>query len=154
MTYPDPKIVEKPERYVAALARTYTMDTRHEIPALWGALWQHDFEINGLDRETAFGVSFEVSPEQFRYGAGYEVASPNVEPKGGCIITLAAGTYARFSARVEMANIPQMFDWVFSTWLPQSGRTQAQGAVFEVYPPDPEATETARLFEVWVPIKP
>ena len=154
MEFPEPTIQKCPERYVVALARSFTMDTRHEIPALWGELWTHDFGLDGLDLQTAFGVSFDVTQQGFRYGAGYEVASPDVTPTGGCVITLAAGTYARFSARVQMAQIPQMFDWVFNTWLPGSGHTQAAGAVFEVYPNDPEATEDRRLIEIWVPITP
>ena len=154
MEFPEPEIVERPERYVAALVRDYTMDTRHEIPALWGELWQHDFGIEDLDRSTSFGVSFSVTEDGFRYGAGFEVDSPDLKPDGGCIVTLAAGTYARFASRIEMSRIPEMFDWVFSTGLPKSGRKQAEGAVFELYPDDPDATETERLFEVWVPVQP
>jgi len=152
-TFAEPEIVTGPERYIAAIARDFTMDTRDQIPALWGELWQHDFELDGLNMKEAFGASFSVSENSFRYGAGYEVSDPNVKPAGGCVITLAGGTYARFSGRLKMMHIPDLFNHAFGTWLPNSGREQAEGSVFEYYPDDPEATEDNRLFELWIPIK-
>ncbi len=153
VSFADPEFVEMPERYVVALAKDFTMANRHEIPKLWGQLWQHDFDVDGLNRDEAFGVSYgQTEDGGFSYGAGYEVLSNDVKPKGGCIITLSAGRYARFAKRVPFAEIPAHFDWVFCDWLPASGCIIREGAVFEVYPEDPEATEEARMIQVWLPI--
>lgn len=148
-----PQIVEAPERRVVGLSQEFTVEARHRIPELWMALWRHDFGLPGLDRTRAFGVSCSARPDgSFSYAAGFEMPDEDVKPRGGCVVHLAGGTYARFAQRVEMKDIPVLFDAAFSQWLPNSGQTQREGAVFEYYPPDPEATETSRLFELWIPI--
>ena len=151
---PDPDLVDNLERSIVALARSYTMDTRGEIPALWHELMNREFEVENIVPGAAFGVSYGHRPDgTFRYGVGFESFRPENLPDGGCVITLAAGTYAVFRKRAPIAELPPLFDHIFQTWLPKSEYQQAEGAVFERYPDDPDATAEARLYEIWVPVR-
>jgi len=151
--FPEPEVGEYPERQIVALARDFDMSTRDQIPQLWNDLWGREFSVENAVEGTAYGASFDFGEGgKFRYGVGFESTAPANLPDGACVITLTAGTYAVFRKRAPIAELPSLFDHIFQTWLPASPYQPAEGAVFERYPDDPDATETARMFEIWVPV--
>ena len=153
--FPEPEIVESPERKIVALAGDFDMETRGEIPKLWAELWGREFEVENQVSLTPFGVSFgHGQGTNFRYGAGYEADPPANLPDGATVITLRAGTYAVFSRRAPISTLPALFDHIFQTWIPASDYALDEGAIFERYPADSGAEGDARLYEIWAPVKP
>lgn len=151
--FPTPEIAEHPERSIVAIARDFTMETRGDIPALWQALWNREFQVENAVEGAAYGVSFDQTPDgAFRYGVGFESRAPQDLPDGACVITLSAGTYAVFRKRAPITELPPLFDAIYNTWLPASDWQMRPGAVFERYPDDPEPVPGAMLFEIWVPV--
>ena len=64
----------------------------------------------------------------------------------------SAGAYAVLRMFGPMTELPAHMDWLFCEWLPASGMTQREGAVFERYPPDPRNSQDAMAYELWMPI--
>jgi len=151
---PEPEFVTAREKRLVALSREFTMDTRSNIPALWEDFWSREWAFSGNEEQASFGVSYGFSPDgRFSYAAGRHVAPiPDQLPDGACLVTLAAGRYAVFHQRGPIAEIPALFDAIFQDWLPASGETQRDSAVFERYPYEDSASPATMAYEIWVPL--
>lgn len=149
-----PEIENRPEAFVVGTVGDYTMETRHTIPAQWEAFFQAGYEIGNAVPGAMYGVSYGADGAgAFRYGVGVAVsARPDTLPEGTCAITLSAGDYAVLRAFGPVAELPESFDWMFSTWLPGSGRQIREGAVFERYPDDSRNGPDGMAYEIWVPV--
>ena len=89
----------------------------------------------------------------FSYAAGLNVEPiPALMPDGTCVVTLSAGRYAVFRKRGPVGEIPQVFDEIFSNWLPNSGEQQREGAVFERYPFEDGSSPEMMSYEIWLPV--
>ncbi|MCI2399701.1 GyrI-like domain-containing protein [Aliiroseovarius subalbicans] len=150
---PDPQIVTRPQRHFVGAADTFTMETRYKIPALYERFFGSGWQIENTVTGALYGLSFDTTPDGFRYAVAVEVDPLGTVPDGACSVEAAAGTYAVFRNRGPVADLPAMFDAIFSTWLPNSDHEQAEGVVFEAYPDDPDAKDGVMTYEIWVPLK-
>lgn len=154
MEFAEPQIVTMTERITAGLSQRFTMDSVGEIPALWAGLHAREWIVPDETPGALFGVSYEFDGGGgFNYLAGVEVSQVGVVPRGVCHVVLAAGDYAVFSHRGAMAEIPQLFTYIFQNWLPASGYISAEAPVFERYPSGPADAEGRHAYEVWAPIR-
>lgn len=151
----DPEFVEIEARQLVALSRQFTMETRNEIPGLWHDFWSQEWQLAGEEEQVAYGVSYAMTPDGgFFYAAARNITPlPENLPEDACIVTLAAGQYAVFRNKGPVTEIPTLFDEIFSSWLPNSGKTQREGAVFERYPYDENASPESMVYEIWVPVE-
>lgn len=151
---PTPEFLEAPERCLVALSREYTLDTRHEIPALWNDFWSRDWQFSGVEEQAAFGASYKANPDgSFSYAAGRNIdPTPEQLPEGACRVILSAGRYAVFRNKGPIAELPQLFDAIFNQWLASSSETQREGAVFERYPYEDSASIECMNYEIWLPV--
>ncbi|MEZ5658150.1 MAG: GyrI-like domain-containing protein [Burkholderiaceae bacterium] len=150
----EPEFVDAPERTLVALSRDFTLETRGEIPALWQTFWGQDWQFEGAEEQAAYGVSYGVRPDgHFSYAAARHIEpTPSPLPDGACLVKLSAGRYAIFRNRGPVSDLPAMFDAIFEHWLPTSGQKQREGAVFERYSYDDDASPESMAYEIWVPI--
>ena len=142
-------------RHLVGMARSFTMQTRSEIPALWQAFFAAGHEIGNAVDTGMFGVSFSHDGQGgFRYGVGVEVDPvPEARPEGTCVMTLSEGDYAVRRVFGPMADLPGQMDWLFCDWLPGSGYELREGAVFERYPHDARSTPEVMVYELWLPVQ-
>ena len=154
MPLPQPEFQDAPERKLVGLSRDFTMQTRSEIPQLWNDFWSRKWDLPGNVDKACYGVSYAAQQDgRFSYAVALPAEPvPETLPEGACLVTLSAGRYAVFGKRGAAQEIPELFDAIFTRWLPQSGEKQREGAVFERYPNEEQATPDAMFFEVWVPI--
>ncbi len=153
-TQTEPPVIEAMgEIKLVGTARTYTMETRAQIPAQWQAFFEAGYDIANAIPGAMYGVSISGSPEGFRYGVGLAVNKVASIPEGTCEMVLSGGDYAVLRAKGPVSDLPQHFDWMFSTWLPGSEYGQREGAVFERYPDDPDNTPDMMRYEIWVPVR-
>ncbi|MEM7250626.1 MAG: GyrI-like domain-containing protein [Pseudomonadota bacterium] len=154
MPLPTPDFIDCDERRLVALSRDFTMQTRSKIPQLWHQLWEQQWSFAGNVEPAQYGASYSVRPDgSFSYAVGMQVdPMPGDLPEGACTVTLSAGRYAVFRKQGPVQELPQTFDAIFSTWLPTSGETQREGAVFERYPHHEGNTPESMAYEIWVPI--
>jgi AraC family transcriptional regulator len=150
----EPEFLDVQEKRLVALSRDYTIDTRKDIPELWNDFWAREWKFKGIEEQAAYGVSYSVQPDgRFSYAAGRNIDPiPEPLPEGACIVTLSAGRYAVFRTQGAVTEIPTLFDAIFSQWLPNSGEKLREGAVFERYPYDENASPKSMVYEIWVPV--
>ena len=150
-----PEFVTAPERTIVGTARSYTMDTRHEIGAQWQSFFDVGYDLPEAVPGKMFGASFSVDGKGgFRYAVAVEVTQlPETLPKEFCSVTLSAGLYAVVRRFGPISGLPQVFDQIFTDWLPGSDYAIRQGAVFEIYPEDERNGPEGTAYEIWVPIR-
>lgn len=150
----DPAFVTVPEKHLVALSREFTLETRQDIPELWNDFWSREWQLNGVEEQAAYGVSYAMQSDgRFSYAAGRHVApTPEQLPEDACLVTLPSGRYAVFQNRGPVSELPAIFDAIFSQWLPNSGESQREGAIFERYPYDDSASPDSMAYEIWVPV--
>ncbi|MEM9605306.1 MAG: GyrI-like domain-containing protein [Pseudomonadota bacterium] len=149
-----PELVDAPEKTLVALSRNFTLDTRAEIPPMWVDFWGRGWQFEGDEEMAAFGASFNAQPDgAFTYAIGRHITpTPDNLPEGACTVTLSGGRYAVFRNQGPVSELPGYFDAIFSDWLPGSGESQREGAVFERYPYSDDASPDNMVYEIWVPI--
>ncbi len=151
---PEPDIVTCDTRWIVALSQEFTMATRDQIPTLWHAFMNREFAVSDKVPGAVYGVSHGWTADTFSYGVGFETTSPEAAiPKGAIVIELVKGQYAVFQKRGPISGFPEAFDAIFADWLPGSAWRLVAGPVLERYPEDPDATEDARLYEIWLPVE-
>lgn len=140
-----------PQRRLLVMAEDFDMTTRDRIPALWQG---YDDSGQGPDPDgdgAVYGVSWGMTDTgAFRYGVGHP--GDGDAPDGFEPLDIPAGPHAVLRRFGPLDGLPAAFDWLFQTWLPESGHTQRDAPVVERYPDDPRNTESARAFEIWVPV--
>jgi len=148
------EIVERPATLIAGIAGDFTMDTRQEIPKLWHAFFSAGYEIPERNEAAMYGVSFSMDGKGgFRYGVGVSVTKePAKMGERMCMMHLSEGPHAVLRAFGSVTELPAKFDHMFGKWLPSSGHTQREGAVFERYPEDERNGPEAMAYEIWVPV--
>jgi len=149
-----PEFLQAPERRLIALAREFSLDTRMEIPALWSEFWSREWDLEGEEEAVCYGASYGMQLDgQFTYAVGVNIEPlPETRPEDTCVVTLSAGRYAVFRQQGPVQEIPALFDSIFGSWLPESGETQREGAVFERYPYVEGCSPESMLYEIWVPV--
>jgi len=149
-----PDLIDCPAKTLVALSREFTMDTRADIPPMWMDFWGREWVFDGEEEAAAFGVSYNVRPDgAFSYAIGRHITpTPASLPDGACTVTLSAGRYAVFRNTGPVSELPAYFDAIFTSWLPGSGETQREGAVFERYPYSDDASPERMQYEIWVPL--
>ncbi len=150
----EPEFIEAEEKRLVALSREFTMETRTNIPTMWNDFWSREWQIAGVEEQAAYGVSYNMQPGGgFSYAVGRNFdPTPEQLPEEACIVTLSAGQYAVFRNKGPVTELPTLLDAIFSQWLPSSGETQREGAVFERYPYDDNASPESMAYEIWVPV--
>lgn len=133
------------------------------IPHLWKELRQRKQEIPGCVNDFFYSVQVYDSPEYFRQfqpeqlfdrWAAVRVTEESPVPQGMQQLESPGGLYAVFLHKGTPAQFATTAQYIFGSWLPQSGYLPDNRPHFEQIPPgyrpdDPEAEE-----EVWVPVRP
>ncbi|MCY1240118.1 GyrI-like small molecule binding domain protein [compost metagenome] len=67
---------------------------------------------------------------------------------------LDGGRYAVLRHKGPYADMPNAYQWLYGTWLPQSGREIRDSLMFEKYLNNPrEVAPTELLSEIYLPLK-
>jgi len=66
---------------------------------------------------------------------------------------IAGGTYAVGRFEVDSQEFGEAWNWLYGTWLPQSGYQPDDGPCFEMYPEEPKEGEKIKV-DICVPVKP
>ena len=148
-----PELVTAQEKQIVALSRTFTLDTRDQIPALWQTWFESDWHLNEINDQASYGIPYAMQADgTFHYGVGLSVSTtPEEMPEDACIMTLSAGNYLVFRQQGPVRDIPLVFDTLFGEWLPNSDYIMRDSPVFERYP-FTDSTPDSMAYEIWVPV--
>lgn len=160
---PLPEIRHVPERHmVGSVTRFFSVDSERnniaeKIPPLWDAFLPRLGEIADAIEGYCYGVvrQTEADSELLEYTAAMEVASapdPRRLPADMAHVVIPAASYATFTHRGESAGIDQTVNYIYSTWLAQSGRRHSYGPDLEIYDARWHATSPDSIMEYAIPL--
>jgi AraC family transcriptional regulator len=82
------------------------------------------------------------------------VVTPGALPEGFDTVDIPGGRQAVLILKGPYDGIPAAWDWLYGTWLPQSGEVPADRPPFETYPNSPLDTAPADLItEIRLPLR-
>lgn len=153
----EPKIVQNESFYVIGL-EYYGANKNGEIPAMWEEFISRIGEIpNQVNSSSTYGVCSPVEEmtddSEFSYIAGVEVSSIKEIPQGMTGKNVPANQYAVFTHKGSTELLGQTYEYIFGTWLPNSGYEPVLAPDFELYDErfDP-SSEDSEMF-IYIPIK-
>jgi AraC family transcriptional regulator len=150
-----PTFQESPERLIAGINATYTMDDRATIPSHWEHFAPHLGKVPGQIGTESYGVCWNVKPDcQFDYLTGVAVSGSEPLPPEFHSVKLEARRYAVFTHPDHVSKIPQTLATIWSKWVPDCGLKIAEAPCFERYTSEFNPQTGMGGMEIWIPISP
>ena len=159
-----PKIEERESFYVIGLGSTFERGKTEDIGRkLWPAFVPRIDEIEnkrGMEQDglRTYGICQEVwvnnqIQDHFKYYAAVEVEPDTTPPAGMELIKLNKQNYAIFEHRGGLKGLGLTNQYIWGTWLPQSGYELAPASDLEVYPGSFRPDRPDVPIEIWVPLQ-
>lgn len=159
-----PEYKSKAEFYVVGIGKMFERGKTEEIGnLLWPTLMKRFDEIpNKLGKDDDFYVTYGVCKEiwkenhiqdEFNYYAAVEVEKGTVAPEGMELIHIPAQDYAVFTHTGSVKDLGLTNQYIWGTWLPQSGHELAPASDLEIYPGAFSPEDPNGKLEIWVPLK-
>ena len=127
-----------------------------EIKTMWDQFIPRFQEIKDKDLQETFGIcrGFEGAGDgEFEYVAGVKVNSVNDLPDGMVVRMVPEQKYAAFTHRGALDGLRANIDYIYQSWLPQSGCELTGGPDLEVYDEKFKAFAEDSEFSILVPVK-
>ncbi len=124
------------------------MPRRHEIKNVIGQKFYSVQNFEGLQNFENFSME-----TVFEKWAAVEVESVADIPPHMELFTLHGGDYAVFDHRGPASEFHKTLHYIFTEWLPHSGRELDAREHFEILLPGYRPDDPAAEEEVWVPLK-
>jgi len=158
-----PRYETRRDFYVIGLGKTFERGKTEEIGnLLWPRLIKRFDEIpNKLGKDGEFYVTYGICNEiwkenqiqdQFNYYAGVEVEKGSVPPEGMELLHVPEQKCAVFVHQGGIKELSLTNQYIWGTWLPQSGYELAPASDLEVYPADFRPEKSDASLELWVPL--
>ena len=139
---------------IAGLGGRFTQDTTQGIPALWEKFIPEMDRIPSQKSEVTYGICCNPDGKGgFEYIAGVEIDKLDDLPDKYRWIEIQAQHYAVFEHKGSLDQLPATFQYIWKTWLPQSGKEAADAPEFERYSEDFNPKLNTGKLEIWLPIK-
>jgi len=162
MEGPQPQFKKSPERTLIGMRTTMTL-AEDRTANLWKAFMSRHTEVEGVIDQGKFSVqvyasSFQSTPftpfTVFEKWATMEVKEGSIPPSGMEVLKIPAGRWAVFLYKGSVRDFHKFANYIFASWLPQSGEQLDNRPHYEYMsrdylgPNHPDSEE-----EVWIPIK-
>ena len=151
----EPKIVTLPAFKVIGM-RYFGKNENQEISDLWGKANQRMGEIRHVASQNAYGVCImlpDAPTGEFEYIAGLEVSQVEDVPDGMVVREVPASQYAVFTHLGSLEELSATYEYIYRSWIPQSGYQLTGGPDFEMYNEDFKDFAPDSKFYIYVPIK-
>ncbi|EGG93766.1 Transcriptional regulator, AraC family [gamma proteobacterium IMCC1989] len=106
-----------------------------KLPLLWDEFVPRMEEVKHKVSGLAYGVIQQTKEKTdlLEYYAAVEVSDINDLPEGMANVEIPTSTYAKFTHKGNVASINNTVNYIYSSWLMQSGKRHTYGADLEVY---------------------
>ncbi|MCB2209343.1 MerR family transcriptional regulator [bacterium] len=155
----EPKIVEK-EGFTLVGIRYFGKNENQEISELWTRVNHLADKMNGVPNavdDAAIGLCTVLDDvpedEGFEYVAGFPVSEAKDVPDGFVVRKVPPHTYAVFAHKGDIQGLEKTYEYIYETWLPQSGYELAEKIDFEYYGKDFKDFAPDSVFYIYLPIK-
>lgn len=140
---------------IAGLGGRFTSQTTKAIPDLWEKFVPEIGKIPGQKSEVTYGICCNPDGKGgFEYIAGVEISKLDDLPEKYRWVEVQPQHYAIFEHKGALDTLPQTFQYIWKTWLPQSGYQAADAPEFERYSEDFNPKLNTGVLEIWLPLKP
>jgi predicted transcriptional regulator YdeE/DNA-binding transcriptional MerR regulator len=152
----EPKIITRPPFTMVGM-RYFGNNQNQEISKLWGAANQHLDKLKNVNPEWgAIGLCITVPDApagEFEYVAGLVVSKVEDLPEGFVVREVPSYKYAVFTHVGALTTLKDTYQYIYHTWLPQSGYELAGNIDFEYYDEDFKDFAPDSRFYIYVPVK-
>ena len=159
ITKMEPKIIKKEDFTIVGL-RYFGKNEHNEIPELWNQFNKRMKEMGGLEHETGeAAVGLCITPDDeplegaFEYVAGALVDEVEEVPEDFVVRHVPEQTYAVFEHKGDMPSLSKTYEYIYETWLPQSGYQISSRMDFEYYNEDFKNFAPDSIFYIYIPIE-
>ena len=137
----EPEIVKQHKMLLVGLRTCfYGIDSEKnniakKLPPLWDNFLRRRGEIENRVAGVSYGVVRETdeNTDLLEYYAAAEVSKPGTLPKNMVSLEIPASTYAKFTHQGKVNEINNTVNYIYSSWLLQSGMRHTYGADLEFY---------------------
>lgn len=159
------RLIDVPEMVILGISREFDGQEFATREALRGSMWDEKCaNVPGQLCEGRWNESGNHAYDGEWYGlwrgGRYMIGRERemVKDAGLEAQTIAPGRYAVFSTKQGAAAweaLPELFELIFGSWLPDSGYELRNDDIIEVYHlwTDAERRRRERYYEVWIPVK-
>jgi AraC family transcriptional regulator len=125
-----------------------------KLPPLWQQFIARLPEIGNKVGGMCYGVVRQLheNSDELEYFCAIEVTSPADIPEGMETITIAPALYAKFTHKGAVNLIDNTINYIYSTWLPQSGKRHTCAADLEFYGADYDPASDESVMHYAIPI--
>lgn len=125
------------------------------LPPLWESFMARLGEVGGAVEGVCFGVVRQAAAGEDRldYHAAVQVTGSSPPPPQMVELTLPQTTYAKFAHRGAAADIDRTVNYIYSTWLANSGRRHTYQADLEIYDHQWHPTSEQSVMYYAIPIE-
>jgi AraC family transcriptional regulator len=148
----EPEFVQRPAFTLVGI-KYRGKNEQGEIPQLWNAFMDSMKDIPRIvNPQVCYGAqnNFNEATGEFDYLAAYEVPEDSQPPAGMETWPVTAGHYAVF--RTTLPDIMQTYEYIYGTWMPQSGYQRASGVEFELYDDTFNSQDPTSTLSLYVPL--
>ncbi|MBF4560170.1 AraC family transcriptional regulator [Pseudomonas sp. p50] len=139
---------------IAGLGGRFTQETAGRIPDLWEKFISEIGKIPGQKSEVTYGICCNPDGKGgFEYIAGVEISKLDDLPEKYRWVEVQPQHYAVFEHKGSLDKLPEVFQYIWHTWLPQSGHEAADAPEFERYSEDYNPKLNTGVLEIWLPLK-
>lgn len=154
-----PRIELLPEKTVIGLYQEMSL-ANNTTGLLWANFMPRRHEINHATSTDLISLQIyppnyftQFSPlNKFVKWACVEVKTSTPIPQGMESLAITGGLYAVFNYQ-GLPSDPQIFSYIFNTWLPTSGYILDQGPHFEILGEKYKNNDPYSEEEIWIPVK-
>jgi predicted transcriptional regulator YdeE/DNA-binding transcriptional MerR regulator len=151
----EPKFVDLPTFTVAGMCY-YGKNQNQEISVMWGEANQRFGELKNVCEDAAYGLCITIPnavPGEFEYVASLKVSSEEDIPEGMVVRHVPAAKYAVFTHVGALDKLKDTYNYIYQTWVPQSGLQLAGAYDFEYYNEDFKDFASDSRFYIYIPVK-
>ena len=136
-----PEIYAEPKRlFVGMKTEFFSVDSEknniaEKLPPLWQEFLAHVAEVKQVIAGNMYGI-IKQTPEnsdQLEYYAAVQVSEFATIPNGMTPLELPAATYAKFRHDGHFDSLNNSVNYIYSSWLFESGARHNYGADLEIY---------------------
>lgn len=150
----EPRIEHGHFLLIAGYGGRFTAETTRDIPDLWERFIPEIGNIPGQKNEVTYGICCNPDGQgSFEYIAGVEIDKLDDLPEKFRWVEVQPQQYAVFEHKGSLKTLPETFQYIWKTWLPQSGREAADAPEFERYSEDFNPKLKTGVLEIWLPLK-
>lgn len=109
-----------------------------KLPPLWETFMNQVHEVENMVPGICYGIIRQTKDgtDQLEYYAAVEVVKVGTLPAGMVSIELPPSMYAKFTHKGDVKSIDRTVDYIYSSWLIQSGKRHTYSADLEIYGAD------------------